>query len=140
MPHEPINLELKRVEKEIPRLSAKVATAAEQLESALKLLIEVTTNPGRAIHPHRRPRIVGAALCGRPQLAFRSPRCHYGFTTLIGLPSRKACRFSTAKSISRVRLSFGAQAICGVIRQFFAVSRGLLPAIGSLDTTSRPAA
>ena len=40
------------------------------------------------------------------------------FTTFCGAPAKKAFRFSTAMSISRWRLSFGAQAMCGVTRQF----------------------
>ena len=39
---------------------------------------------------------------------------HSLFTTLTGRPARNARRFSTATSISRRRLSLGAQEICGV--------------------------
>ena len=64
----------------------------------------------------------------------------YGLTTLTGLPARNARRFSTAISMRRWRLSFGAQEMCGVRKQFFAVSRGLSGCIGSVETTSSPAA
>ena len=60
----------------------------------------------------------------------------YGLTTFCGAPARKARRFSTAAACRRTRVSFGAQAICGVKMQFGAVSRGLPGSIGSLDTTS----
>ena len=61
-------------------------------------------------------------------------------TTLTGEPFKKASRFETAVSIRRWRLSFGAQAICGVIMQFFAARSGLLARIGSDETTSTAAA
>ena len=63
-----------------------------------------------------------------------------GFTTFVGEPAIQRARFSSAASISRFLLSFGAQLIWGVIRQFFAVSNGLSSRIGSSDTTSSPAA
>src|SRR5699024_915161 len=64
----------------------------------------------------------------------------YEFTTFTGFPSRYAFRLFTAMSISLCLDSFGAQEICGVMMQFFAFRRGLSPLIGSVDTTSRPAA
>ena len=42
--------------------------------------------------------------------------------------------------ISRTRASFVAQAICGVMKQFFAVSKGLVYWGGSEESTSSPAA
>ena len=46
----------------------------------------------------------------------------------------------TAQSMIRWRLSLGAQEMWGVMMQFFAFSRGLSPRMGSVETTSRPAA
>ena len=40
----------------------------------------------------------------------------------------------------RCRASFGAQEMWGVMRQFFAFKSGLSPRIGSVETTSSPAA
>ena len=58
----------------------------------------------------------------------------------MGFPLIKAAIFSAVAFIIRWRLSFGAQLMCGVIRQFFALRSGLSGAIGSVDTTSSPAA
>ena len=52
---------------------------------------------------------------------------------------RKERRFSAAKRISRVRAGRLAHATCGEIRQFFAVSNGLLAGGGSTERTSRHA-
>src|ERR1035437_856629 len=48
----------------------------------------------------------------------------------------KAARLLTAISINSSLASFVAQAICGVIRQFFALKRGLYFAGGSIESTS----
>ncbi len=64
----------------------------------------------------------------------------YGFTTLNRVPFTKLRRFSTAVSMRRWRLSAGAQEMWGVIMQFGASNSGLSARIGSVDTTSRPAA
>src|SRR5262245_20633479 len=63
----------------------------------------------------------------------------YGLTTFCGLPFTNATRLSTARFINLARASLAAQAICGVTRQFFAASSGLLAAGGSTDSTSTPA-
>ena len=63
----------------------------------------------------------------------------YALTTLTGLPSRKHFRLFTAIFISLCLASLVAQAICGVIRQFLALSSGLSSAGGSIETTSSPA-
>ena len=57
------------------------------------------------------------------------------FTTLIGLPSRKAATLATVDSISRPRASVVAQAMCGVSTQFLACKSGLSARIGSTETT-----
>ena len=64
----------------------------------------------------------------------------YPFTTLMGFPSSQALALATAMSMMRWRLSLGAQEMWGVMTQFLAVSRGLSGRMGSVDTTSRPAA
>src|SRR3954471_19401580 len=64
---------------------------------------------------------------------------HQGLTTFCGLPFTNATMFSTARFISLARASLAAQAMCGVTRQFLAVSSGLLAAGGSTDSTSTPA-
>ena len=51
-----------------------------------------------------------------------------------------ALMFSAVQSMMRWRLSFAAHEMCGVMMQFFAVSRGLSLRMGSDDTTSTPAA
>src|SRR5207302_1742156 len=61
------------------------------------------------------------------------------FTTLVGLPSRKATRLSTVARNSRCRASWVAQAMWGVIRQRGAVNNGLSARIGSVETTSTAA-
>src|ERR1035437_192435 len=61
------------------------------------------------------------------------------FTTFCALPCRKARTFSTVIFISRARAARVAQAKCGVIRQFRAVSNGLSAGGGSADRTSRAA-
>jgi hypothetical protein len=43
-------------------------------------------------------------------------------------------------SISLWRLSFGAQEMWGVMMQFLAFKSGLVPRMGSVETTSSPAA
>ena len=43
------------------------------------------------------------------------------FTTFCGLPVRKVRTFSTAVSISRARAARVAHAMCGVMKQFFAL-------------------
>ena len=48
--------------------------------------------------------------------------------------------FSIVVSRMRCRLSLGAQEMWGVMRQFFAVRSGLSLRMGSVDTTSSPAA
>src|SRR5262245_23712023 len=50
---------------------------------------------------------------------------YFAWTTFCGLPARKERRFSTTTSIRRARAARVAQAICGVMKQFFAVSNGL---------------
>ena len=60
--------------------------------------------------------------------------------TFLGVPFKNSRKFDTAISINLFLDSFGAQEMCGVIRQFFAVSSGLSLLMGSVDTTSRPAA
>src|SRR4030095_3128694 len=77
-----------------------------------------------------------AAPRGAGRLAFNN---HYGLTTFCGLPFTDAPRLSSARLISLARASLAAQAMCGVTRQFFAVSNGLLAAGGSMDRTSTPA-
>ena len=52
---------------------------------------------------------------------------------------RKARTFATAALINRARAARVAQAMCGVIRQFFAFSRGLFAGGGSSERTSSPA-
>ena len=54
------------------------------------------------------------------------------FTTFCGFPARKTRMFSAVMSMMRWRLSFGAQEICGVMMQFFAVRSGLSGQIGSV--------
>lgn len=62
------------------------------------------------------------------------------FTTFCGLPSTYVLRFSAVMSMILWRAAFAAQEICGVMRQFFALRSGLSPLIGSVETTSSPAA
>jgi hypothetical protein len=50
-----------------------------------------------------------------------------------------AFTFATVAAMSLWRAALVAHAMCGVIRQFFAVRRGLLLAAGSMDRTSNPA-
>src|SRR5208337_3870271 len=59
------------------------------------------------------------------------------FTTLIGWPARKADTLATVASRRRPRASAVAQAMCGVIRQFFAPRSGLSGCIGSRDRFAR---
>ena len=47
-------------------------------------------------------------------------RRHYGLTTFSGLPARNARTLATAVSSSRCRAARVAQAMCGVMQQFFA--------------------
>src|ERR1022692_3124423 len=61
------------------------------------------------------------------------------FTTFWALPCRKARTLSTAMVIRRERAARVAQARCGVMMQFLAVSSGLSAGGGSVDRTSRPA-
>src|SRR5690242_4594630 len=61
------------------------------------------------------------------------------YTTLRGVPFRKAARFSTAASKRRERASRVAQAMWGVTRQLRAESSGLWPAGGSTESTSSAA-
>lgn len=104
------------------------------------------------IHGHNGAAIT-AGLSGQDRLWEASPQknkssrdsCHscfgvYLLTTLTGLPARKAATLDTVQSMIRWRLSLGAQEMWGVMMQFFAVSKGLSFLMGSVDTTSRPAA
>jgi len=60
-------------------------------------------------------------------------------TTFCGLPARKARMLAAVTSKSRRRAARVAQAMCGVITQFFAVRSGLEAAGGSTESTSSPA-
>ena len=64
----------------------------------------------------------------------------YLLTLLTVLPSRKALILSTVISIILCLEACAAQEICGVMMQFLALRSGLSPLIGSVETTSRPAA
>ena len=59
-------------------------------------------------------------------------------TLLIGFPSMNDSRLSAATSIRRILVSTGVHAMCGVITQLGAPSRGLVSSIGSTQTTSVP--
>src|SRR5271166_6500764 len=109
--------------------------------------------------PKSRPAVDGShAVAWRPQGSTRGtggncPHSHQGpqtrlcpgfawfdqFTTLIGRPARKADTLATVASMRRPRASAVAQAMCGVIRQFFAPRSGLSGSIGSRATTSTAA-
>ena len=65
---------------------------------------------------------------------------NYLLTLLTVLPSRKALILSTVISIILCLEACAAQEICGVMMQFLALRSGLSPLIGSVETTSRPAA
>ena len=54
-------------------------------------------------------------------------------------PAREEALDGLVSWLLRCLLLFAAQAMWGVIRQFFAPSSGLPPRIGSVSTTSRPA-
>lgn len=64
----------------------------------------------------------------------------YLLTLLTVLPSRKALILSTVISMILCLEACAAQEICGVMMQFLALRSGLSPLIGSVETTSRPAA
>ena len=64
----------------------------------------------------------------------------YLTTLFSGFPAIKAFRFASIIAINRSRDAVVAQAICGVIKQFFAVNNGLSGFGGSVDNTSTPAA
>ena len=64
----------------------------------------------------------------------------YLLTLLTVLPARKALILSTVISIILCLEACAAQEICGVMMQFLALRSGLSPLIGSVETTSRPAA
>ena len=66
--------------------------------------------------------------------------CNYLLTTLAGAPFRKENTLETVQSMILWRLSLGAQEMWGVMMQFFAFRRGLSLRMGSVETTSRPAA
>ena len=63
----------------------------------------------------------------------------YSFTTFIGLPSKKAWTLFLRICIRRSLVSYAAQAMCGVILQFFALKSGLSDFGGSVERTSTPA-
>ncbi len=65
--------------------------------------------------------------------------CAAQLTTLMGLPARNALMFSAVAAIRRRRAASVAQAMCGVMMQFLADSRGLSMWMGSADTTSTAA-
>ena len=62
------------------------------------------------------------------------------FTTFFGTPSKKLCRFFAVMSRMRCLASFAAQEMCGVMTVFLAVRSGLSLRMGSVETTSSPAA
>ena len=59
-------------------------------------------------------------------------------TTFCGVPLRNARIFCARMRSRRRRVSSGAQAICGVIKQFGALRSGLSASIGSQPATSAP--
>ena len=61
-------------------------------------------------------------------------------TLFITFPCLKLFKLFTAISISRTLASLVAHAICGVMKQFFALSKGLSAFGGSVERTSTPAA
>lgn len=67
-----------------------------------------------------------------PERNCSGPGCFQGLTTFCGVPFKNARIFSAVISMIRWRLSFGAQEICGVRMQFFAVKSGLSGRIGSV--------
>ena len=69
-----------------------------------------------------------------------TPKKIYLLTLLTVLPSRKALILSTVISMILCLEACAAQEICGVMMQFLALRSGLSPLIGSVETTSRPAA
>ena len=72
--------------------------------------------------------------------SFRRMIPDYLFTTLTGLPSTKDLMLSAVMSMIRWRAAWAAQLMCGVMMQFFALRSGLSALMGSVETTSRPAA
>ena len=60
-------------------------------------------------------------------------------TLFCTVPFIQHCTFSAAIFIRRLLASSDAQAMCGVITQFFAVSSGLSAFGGSVESTSIPA-
>ena len=101
--------------------------------STLRTLLPCTEKDG---HPKpRQPPFPHTSYIGN-----RNIEKIYLLTLLTVLPARKALILSTVISIILCLEACAAQEICGVMMQFLALRSGLSPLIGSVETTSRPAA
>jgi hypothetical protein len=79
-----------------------------------------------------------SALC-LSSSKYQKNKTYSQFTWFTGLPSRKAAILSLVIFIILILASLLIQALCGVMIQFFATSKGLFSPGGSVDKTSNAA-
>ena len=106
---------------------------AEQMDTRGKANVNILAIPQQInFRIYNQPAVTNVKRDGCSMTACRTFSNAQRLTTFCGVPARKARMFSAVTSMMRWRLSFGAQEICGVMMQFFAVTSGLSGRIGSV--------